>query len=64
MTTLDRVWLMPCVELRAHALAHDIRGPMELTAMVEAVADAIAADESRAVPRGRRWVREGEVERG
>lgn len=50
--TIDRVWLMPVVELRSHALAYGLTGPMELTAMVAAVAAEIDVDEARAgVPR-------------
>ena len=56
MSTVDRVWLMPCVELRAHALAYGLTGPMELTAMVEAVAREIDAEGARMVPRQRRNV--------
>ena len=54
--TLETVWGFTVLQLRAHALAYGLTGPMELGAMVERVASAIDADSARMVPRQRRNV--------
>lgn len=55
MTTLERVWSMTLLEAAAHCRAYDLTGKRELSALVEALAAAIDADEERYV-RPRRHV--------